>query len=118
MTREEFVSAVKRKACDAAVHATMQMLAQPPGRRPDQNALELASWYNALNPQHKSNVQSVVQRAAASAIFGLLAILDGERTVEGIGEKGDFELFYRKGSDRVFLNDPTQEMLHDTFCQL
>jgi hypothetical protein len=117
MTREQFVASVKLGASDAAVRMTTGSLVQPMGRRPSKEAIELASWYRDLKPEAQSHVQRVVRQAAESAVFGVLAILDGVRAVEESGPKGEFELVYRKGEDRVLLNDPNAELLHDTFSR-
>ena len=52
--------------------------------------------------------------AAEAAIFGFFCVLDGARFIEDGPEKGDFELYYVKGDDRVLLNPPGDD-LHDIF---
>jgi len=116
MTREEFVDAVRLQAMDAAVRTTVQTLVQPVERRLSEESVNVSNWYRTLTPDDRTHIETVVRRAAFNAVFGVLAILDGVRPVEGAGEKGTFELTYEKQSTRILLNDPTQELLHDMFA--
>lgn len=115
MTREEFVRSVKHQAKDAAVATTIGRLSHPPGRRPSSQDLQLSAWYNALSDSDREQLHSIVSEAAESAVFGVLAILDGVRPIEGPGVKGELELVYRKGEERLLITDPNQEMLHDIY---
>jgi hypothetical protein len=51
--------------------------------------------------------------SAESATFGVMAILDGVRAFEPGNDKGDLVLEYRKGSNRLLLNDLHKKLLHD-----
>jgi len=118
MTTEEFVTAVRTQAMDAAVRITVETLIKPVGRRPDTESLNVSDWYGTLSADGRAYVETVARKAAFSAIFGFFAILDGVRPVEGVGEKGIFELIFEKGATRVLLNDPAQELLHDAFTRV
>lgn len=113
MTALEFVKAVKGGACVAAVESLIANLTSPPGRRPEEALVELSTWYRQLSSEDKEGLHQALRRAADFAVFGVLAILDGVRVVEAYGTKGEFELYYVKGSDRVLLNDPNSVPLHD-----
>jgi hypothetical protein len=116
MTREEFVEAVKLQAMDAAVRTTVQTLLKPVEKNPAEESVSISNWYRMLNADDRIRIETVARRAAFNAVFGVLAILDGVRPVEGAGEKGTFELTYEKQDAKVLLNDPTQELLHDAFA--
>ena len=63
-------------------------------------------------------LRSALHHAAESAIFGLFCILDGVRTIESTSDKGDLELFFVKEDQRILLNDPHKEELHNLFNAL
>jgi hypothetical protein len=117
MTTLEFVKSVKAEACDSAVDTLMEILDNPPGRRPDERLVALAAWYRQLSSADKECLHQTITRTAHVAVFGVLAILDGVRAVEGLGPKGEFELYYVKGSQRVLLNDPKEGFLHDLLSE-
>lgn len=109
MNSEQFVQAIKHYVRDAATDSTMCTLQSPPGRRPPVRKVALSQWYNGLSDQDKANVRAVVGEATHTAVFGVLAVLDGVRVVDE--EKGRFELFH-VGRERTLLN-PGERDLHD-----
>lgn len=110
MNSQEFVEAIKRHVVDAAVEDTIANLMNPPGRRVSPHERGRSDWYNGLSEEDVAHVNSVIATSVHEGIFGLLAVLDGARTVDE--EKGLFELTY-VGSQRVLLNDPQDIGLHD-----
>jgi hypothetical protein len=60
-------------------------------------------------------VAEVIREAAENAVFGVLAILDGARVIENASEKGELQLYYVKGDERVLLNDQRKAPLHDVY---
>ena len=110
MNSQEFVEAIKRHGMDAAVEDTIANLRNPPGRRVPPQERARSDWYNGLSDAEVAQVNSVISTAVHEGIFGLLAVLDGARTVDD--EKGLFELTY-VGSQRVLLNNPQAIGLHD-----
>jgi hypothetical protein len=115
VTREQFVQAIKTEALDTAVRDTMLDLHDSPGRRPDASLTDVQRWYQALDPHSRELVEQVARMAADSATFGVMAILDGVRAIEA-EDKGDLVLEYRKGATRLLLNDPCEELLHDSLA--
>ncbi len=113
MTREDFVKAIKTEVLDTAVRDTVLDLQDPPGRKPEASLMAVHQWYQTLDPEPQKFVEQVVRMAAESATFGVMAILDGVRAFEGEGGKGNLVLEYRKGANRLLLNDLHQELLHD-----
>ncbi|MDQ3816057.1 MAG: hypothetical protein M3362_00005 [Acidobacteriota bacterium] len=53
--------------------------------------------------------------AVHASVFGFFCVLDGVRTIEGLGEKGSLELYYVSGATRVLLNNVGKEDLHDIY---
>lgn len=115
MKREEFVNAIKATVRDTAVTGSLALLNEPPGRKPHPELLGLSDWFKRLSDDDKKMLEMVLRLNADAAVFGFLAVLDGERAIEDTLEKGEFELFYVRDGEKIFLNDPTQEMLHDIF---
>ena len=115
MNAADFVLAVKKYAAESAVQATTKNLSKPPGRAPSRRLVELSKWYQHIDEQDREAVEQVARLSAESAVFGFLAILDGVRVVEESSEKGAFELYFRKGSQKVLLNNFEQQFLHDIF---
>jgi hypothetical protein len=115
MTREKFVQAIKTEALDTAVRDTILDLHDSPGRTSVPSLTEVQRWYQALDPESQTFVEQVARMAADGATFGVMAILDGVRAIEA-EDKGDLVLEYRKGATRLLLNDPRQELLHDSLA--
>ena len=77
----EFIDAVHAAVYKTAIDGVIRLLGQPPGRRPRRNLSELSSWYNGLDVPDRDRVQAVVRLAVDQAVFGMLAALDGSRTL-------------------------------------
>lgn len=115
MNNKAFVDAIKIAVRDAAVFGTLELLRNPPGRRPRQDLIDISKWFNSLSDEDKKMLSNILRLNTDAAVFGFLAVLDGERVVEDSQKKGEFELFYIGSEGRVRLNAPDQEMLHDIF---
>ncbi len=112
MTREEFVKTIKTHVLDIAVSDTIEDLEEPPGRVPKQSQVAVHNWYSGLDRTSKDFVEQVARMAAESATFGVLAVLDRVRAVDG-SDQGELVLEYRNGGQSVRLNGFDQELLHD-----
>jgi hypothetical protein len=113
MDSSEFIQSIKLYVRDAAVEDTILNLKRPPGRRVLPQERERADWYNKLSAADVSHVDSVIISAVHGALFGLFAVLDGDRAIEDGDAKGRFELSY-VGKQRIVLNDPNN--LGYTIC--
>jgi hypothetical protein len=112
MTREEFVKTIKSHVLDIAVSDTIQDLEDPPGRVRTASQVAAQEWYAGLDKTSKDFVEHVARMAAESATFGVLAVLDRVRGVDG-SDPGELVLEYRKDGQSVRLNGFDQELLHD-----
>jgi len=111
MNREDFVTAISLYVKDAAIEDTISNLKCPPGRRVPPAERVRSDWYNALSATDSAHVDSIISAAVHEAVFGLLAVLDGARTIDyGVGR---FELSYVAPEGRLLLNDPLTIGLHD-----
>ncbi len=63
-------------------------------------------------------LRKALRESAEAAVFGFLCILDGVRVMEAGPNQGQLELYYVKGSEKILLNDPRQEELHNLFNAL
>lgn len=114
MNAEEFVAAVKLVVLDGAVRDVQSNLASPPGRRPAAGLMRASEWFLGLADEDRSMVMEVAGDAAHAAVFGLLAVLDGVRAIEGHGPKGSLRLVYvSPDGEETVLNDEAGEELHD-----
>jgi len=115
MDSEQFVDAIKTVVRDAAIRSSVRVLENPPGRHPNPELLKKAEWYMNLSEEDKTMIQKVIEVAVQQSVFGMLAVIDGVRVIDEGSSKGDLELFYVKDSERVRLNEPGHEPLHDIF---
>ncbi len=115
MTAEDFVATLKANASEAAVQDVLAILRKPPGKRPAPSAVELAAWFSGLTDTDKNYLERLMRMTAEAAVFGVLAIIDGVRSIEGMGEKGEFELCFKKRDGRLLLNGGDAGFLHDLF---
>jgi hypothetical protein len=120
MTIEEFVKAVKIQTSDATIKGTLKSLSSPPGRKPRAQDVHLSQWYNRLNSTDRQRLGEALREAAELAVFSFFCVLDGVSVVEATPDKGEVEIYFVKGSERIRLNDPHREELHNVFngmCQ-
>lgn len=117
MTREDFVRRVKIYALDNAVLDTMKDLEDPPGRVPKPELVGVHKWFTGLDESSRQMVEQVARITAESATFGVLAILDHVRAIEG-SDKGELILEYRRSGETVRLNDFHDDLLHDLLAAL
>lgn len=113
MDQTEFINAIKTAVAESSKKAVLLSLVSPSGRQPEQDLVDLSTWYNALGVNDKEMIGTVIKEAIDSTVFGILCVLDGVRAIEDSREKGVLKLFYQKGDDLVFLNDPNEDYLHD-----
>jgi hypothetical protein len=97
MTAEEFIAAIRFAVHDSAVRDVMSSVEKPPGRKPSQRLLDLSAWYNNLPKSDRDCVRDMVLQGVHAALFGLLAVIDGSRVIEAVGEKSDFVILQRRG---------------------
>ena len=113
MKTTEFVDIINKIVREASVADALSSLRTPPGRQPSPALVALSTWYKGLDATDQAMVERLMDMVARDTVFGLLAVLDGVRQVEGRGPKGHFELRYVKEGRTDLLNDPSGEMLHE-----
>jgi hypothetical protein len=113
MNQNEFVDSLRNEARDAAASDVLDLVKKPPGRRPSANLLELSKWYHSLNDTEKNCLEAFAKLVSHHAVFGVLAILDRVRAIEGMGEGDRLELRFVHGNEVTFLTTQNGPMLHD-----
>lgn len=105
MNAEQFVKGVFRRMI-SCMQEEFTLIASPaPGRKPVHPLAEIHRWYAQLPDTDKAMVKQTIQRTHEGAIYSLLMVLDHKAFVEGPGEKGELELFYRAPTgERTHLN--------------
>jgi len=115
MTTEEFIQCVGRAVYEPSIDGTIGILEQPPGRKPHERLVALSHWFNQLPTEQRAYVQSVIELVAHGTVFGMLAVLDGVRSVNRVGEEGTLELRHVTREHSTLLNDPEGMLMHDLF---
>ena len=118
MTNEQFITGIRKAVYEPTVDGIVSLLKKPPGRRASPNLVALSAWFNQLAPEDRERVRAAIQLAARQAVFGMLAVLDGVRSItETAGEAGSLELRSTNQSGTILLNDPAAVALHDLFAE-
>ena len=113
MTPKYFVEILKKVVQEQAVKDIIENLLDPPGKNPSQDLIKLGLFYSNLNKDEKALLIKILNEATEMTLFGLLSVLDGVRAIENGEEKGNLELWYRKGEETILINDIDEEFLHD-----
>lgn len=114
MNAQDFVAAVRSVVRDAAVITTVAAVQKPPGRHPANELAELSLWYNGLSASDQAMIKRLLTIASHSAVFGLLAVLDGARAVDPNSTGQDyFELRHFHGKHQDVLSGPNGTPLHE-----
>lgn len=116
MTSYDFVKRIEIAVHDSAINGTVSLLQRVPGRKPSPNLVQLSQWFNGLRPDDQESVREVIKLAVGNAVFGMLVVLDGDRSISKPDDLlGTIELRYNTEGQSVLLNDPSGEPLHDIF---
>lgn len=96
----------------AAVDDVLANLTEPPGRRPAQELIELNKWYLTLSAPDRQALRRALAEASHAAVFGLLAVLDGVRTIDEAQPPGTLELWHNNQGSRTLLNGDLHDLLN------
>lgn len=112
MNKEKFIEAIRIAIIDNSVSSVQTNLIKLAGRKPQERLKAMSNWYHTLNDIDKNVVMEIVKESVETAVFGFLCVLDGVRQIEN-EDKGKLILYYEKGEDKIFLNDPHSPGLHE-----
>lgn len=114
MKPQEFVDAIRLLVMEAAVSDTMLVARHPPGKAPARELMELSDWFNALSDGDQQMAKRMFELTAHAAVFGILAVLDGARTIVAQESPSDhFELRHVHGAQTDVLSGPNGDVLHE-----
>lgn len=118
MDQVNFVQLVKKVVTEDTIKSVEELITNPPGRSPQKRLVDLSNWFKGLSEEDKERLRELIKDSANSAVFGFLCAIDGVRSIDNPGDKGRLLLYYEKNGDRVLLNDPDQDFLHDIYNSL
>jgi hypothetical protein len=81
MHPDEFIEAVYLAVYKTTIDGVPRLLAKPPGRKPQADLVDLSVWYNGLDDQGREKVAGIVRLTTDQAVFGMLASIDGVRSL-------------------------------------
>ena len=115
MDSNEFVESIKIGVEQSTFDGLKSILENPPGRSPSKELVGLSDWYKSLHIADKENLHEIIKLAAQHSVFGMLCVIDGVRQIESTYDKGELVLEFHKNGEKIRLNDPNGEYLHDIF---
>ncbi|WP_066074919.1 hypothetical protein [Neobacillus soli] len=115
MDSEYFIEAIVSCVRDTAVDDTLSEMEEPSGRKPRKKDLELSEWYNKQSVSDKEMIKKALYEAVDASLFGIFAVIDGVRPIEGAGNKGVFKLYFDKDGEKKLLNEDSKQYLHDIY---
>jgi hypothetical protein len=115
MTANEFIDALKIVVHDSSFHGIESSLQRPSGRRPPPNLVAASAWFTSLKEDDRDIIRLIIALSIHSAIFGVLAVIDGVSAIQDQEEKGQLILNFEDNSGVTRLNDSQGEMLHDIY---
>lgn len=114
MNSETFVEAIKLIA-SSALTGLLKTIKNPPGRRPTPNLVRISALFHSLNEKDKQTFSEALELAARQSNSNFFLVLDGSLAIESAVEKGQLELYYNDGKDRVWLNNPHSVPLNEIY---
>lgn len=93
MDQPTFVALLDALVLDSLPTELLASWETPPGRLCTKQMLERSNWVSQLEPIERDLLEAFGHDAARSAVFGVLAVLDGART-SGEPSAGHLELRY------------------------
>jgi hypothetical protein len=115
MDSKKFIRNIKQVVHDDVIKNLINDLENPSGRKPPKDLIALSKYISNLSETDRSILQKIISHATHNAIFGLLCVLDGVRVIENSAEKGALKLYWEKGDEKVLINNPKSEDLHDIY---
>lgn len=107
MTPRDFVSALIVHMHALAAGDIQFIQSTPPGRTPLHEDIKMHNWYKSLSHDSKHKVDQLIYSIVERTAYSILLLLDHKMFLEGVGEKGQLELYYRSPiGEQTRLNPP------------
>jgi len=103
---------MRANVLDPAVMGVLSTFESPPGRKPSEALVLISTWFSALADADRRHVASAMRLAAQSTLFGVLAVLDGVRSIDD-PPHGELVLSWRPPHGTVSSLNPEDMDLHD-----
>ena len=113
MTSKELMDYVREVEMPLTIQGEIKQLKNPSGRSPFPRRIEKSNFYNSLSDEQKITLEKIVFDSVKAGIFQVLVMIDNLGSF--LDKDGEFELFFAKGNERIKLNDPPENELHDLF---
>ena len=117
MTAEEFVQAIDLAVAKVEYDIILRYLTNRDSVRNWPKYQKLNDWFNHLSADDQEKISILLKDAIRFALAGFFLVLEGDRQIEGIGEKGQLQLIYKKGELEINLNDPINN-IYGEFLEL
>ncbi len=114
MNSEQLISIIKQVVRKCAIEDMIENLEDPPGRKVSEVEQLRSDWFNRLPEDDRSKIESIITDSVDEALFGLLSVIDGSRSIEDGEDKGRLLLIH-KCHEEILLNDPDKIALHDLY---
>lgn len=118
MNAEQFIDGIKIFLRDNKKKRFLKHFENLPGRNPHKKDIFISEGIKKLDTESRKLLEAVIDESIDSTIFSFLCILDHVRFIEDVGEKTTFELYAVKNGERVLINDPNKEELHNLYNSL
>jgi hypothetical protein len=113
MDSRNFIDAIKEVVRDGAIADTISTLENPVGRKTILETKDVVAWYQSLEEDERQLLLKIVAKSVDLALFGILCVIDGARSIENGPSKGAIELRYVKDEKVTILNLDTS--LHELY---
>lgn len=118
LDRERFVELLINHVRAPAIEDTVATMKEPPGRAPHPQLIELSTWFNDLAESDRAFVARAMTDAVDSALFGVLCMLDGARSVNprpGVLQRLVLHAELDDGRERLLSTHDEPDELHDIY---
>ena len=114
MNAEEFVNKIRIIVRDQAIRDMIEILSNPPGRKPNNELLTASNWFNQLDLESRQKIEWIIGDSIDAAIFGILCMLDGVRSFDDNNSKLVLQCF--TANETVTINDERSSLfLHELY---
>ena len=119
MSRRRLVEALLQAAITEVILGEVEMMLNPPGRKPSPSLLARSKWFRALDSDEQSRVVDAMDAAAYGALHRVLVILDGATSIADPGSRGRLLLLWEDSRGTVDLTEPgATPDLHDLLAEV
>jgi hypothetical protein len=103
MEQSTLVDSLSVAVLDGLPTELIEYWANPPGRLRTDERRNRADWIKGLSASDREFLNEFAAEAAHTALFGVLAVLDGSRAIENPPTRGHLELRYVSASGAASL---------------